>query len=69
MREIHSLIDQSVGNHIVFAVNMIHGPMSTALSESVAEFDARAEMRPQIGRPASSLPTAKDDDLASTAAG
>ena len=64
MREIHSLIDQSVGNHIVFAVNMIHGPMNTALSESVAEFDARAEMRPQIGGPTSSLPTTKDYHLA-----
>ena len=63
MRECQSFIGQCVGNDIVFAVDVIHGPMNPARSEGMTELDARSEVRPQIGRATSSLPAAEDNDL------
>ena len=63
MWECQSFIGQSVGNDIVFAVDVIHGPMNPARSEGMTELDARSEVRPQIGRATSSLPAAEDNYL------
>ena len=64
MRESQSFIGQSVGHHIVLAINVIHSPMNTALSEGVTERNASSKVWPQVGRAASSLPAAEDDHLA-----
>ena len=63
MRKCQSFIGQGVGNDIVFAVDVIHGPMNPARSEGMTEVDARSEVRPQIGSATSSLPAAEDNDL------
>ena len=63
MREHQSVIGQSVGHHIVLAVDVVHRPMNTALSKGVTEGDASAKMWPQIGRAACSLPAAKHYQL------
>ena len=64
MREHQSVIGQSVGHHIILAVDVVHRPMNPALSKGVTEGDAGSKVRPQVGRAASSLPAAKDDNLA-----
>ena len=64
MREHQSVIGQSVGHHIILAVDVVHRPMNPALSKGVTEGDAGSKVRPQIGRSASSLPAAKYDNLA-----
>ena len=64
MREHQSVIGQSVGHHIILAVDVVHRPMNPALSKGVTEGDAGSKVRPQVGRAASSLPAAKYDNLA-----
>ena len=64
MREHQSVIGQSVGHHIILAVDVVHRPMNPALSKGMTEGDAGSKVRPQIGRSASSLPAAKYDNLA-----
>ena len=64
MREHQSVIGQSVGHHIILAVDVVHRPMNPALTKGVTEGDAGSKVRPQVGRSASSLPAAKDDNLA-----
>jgi len=64
MREHQSVIGQSVGHHIILAVDVVHRPMNPALSKGVTEGDAGSKVRPQVGRSASSLPAAKYDNLA-----
>ena len=63
MREHQSVIGQSVGHHIILAVDVVHRPMNPALSKGVTEGDASAKMWPQIGRAACSLPAAKHYQL------
>ena len=63
MREHQSVIGQSVGHHIILAVDVVHRPMNPALSKGVTEGDAGSKVRPQVGRAASSLPAAKDNNL------
>ena len=58
MREHQSVIGQSVGHHIILAVDVVHRPMNPALSKGVTEGDAGSKVRPQVGRSASSLPAA-----------
>ena len=57
MREHQSVIGQSVGHHIILAVDVVHRPMNPALSKGVTEGDAGSKVRPQVGRAASSLPS------------
>ena len=64
MRESQSSTGQRVGNHIVLAINVIHGPMNSPIRQRVAKLGAGAEVRPQARGAASGLPTAEDDDLA-----
>ena len=64
VRESQSFVGQSVGHHIVLAVDMVHIPMNTTLSKGVTERNASAKMWPQIGRAACSLPAAKHYHLA-----
>ena len=58
-RSIHQVprdfICQSVGHHIVLAVDVVHRPMNTALSKGVTEDYASSKVRPQIWRAASSM--------------
>ena len=63
MRKCQSFIGQGVGNDIIFAVDVMHGPVNPARSECMTELDARSEVRPQIGRATSSLPAAEDNYL------
>ena len=44
MREHQSVIGQSVGHHIILAVDVVHRPMNPALSKGVTEGDAGSKV-------------------------